>query len=356
MKHLLRRADLVSARKRLKRRKTFGVAAAATAVACLAVGSTAAWAGEHNRTSAHSSSPAARVSAASSDVTGNSSRRGQSHTRVKSTPKSTPTPTPSVIAPPPTAAPIAAPVPAPAPAPAPSPAAAAAIGTSALHTNIVSTTFWVGEIFDASLPDGSQMFSAYNSNWFASFGGCDGVSTGGGCGTEARTAANGFFPTQMTPKENPFYLDLPFDDVNDGTAFKERCQVVPWATADNAASGVNHCADSNYSYMKNHWVQLTGPSGSVCYGQVEDAGPSSGVLYHDANYVFGTADARPANTQFSGDSSQGAGADVSPSLTGCLGFADVNGDTDHVKWRFVDRSSVPAGPWLNVETSSKVSQ
>ena len=29
------------------------------------------------------------------------------------------------------------------------------------------------------------------------------------CTFEPRSAANDYFPTQMTPKQNPFYLDLP---------------------------------------------------------------------------------------------------------------------------------------------------
>lgn len=299
--------------------------------------------------------------------------------------------TPPVVAvPEPSAAPTpaAAPEPSTAPAPAAAPAAAAPAAPPAaapassaypLHTNVVSTTFWVGEIFDASLEDGSQVCSTYDGQWALNhtgvnmgttpstadgcagsvYGGCDGVSSGSGanftCATERRDASNGYFPTsQPTPLQNPFYLDLPYDDVNDSTAFKERCQVIPWAGADNAATGVDHCADSNYSYMKNRWVEMTGPNGSTCYGQIEDAGPSSGSLYHDANYVFGKSDARPANKQFSGDSSQGAGMDVSPALNGCLGFAELDGDSDHVSWRFVDREDVPAGPWLNVVTASGV--
>jgi hypothetical protein len=313
---------------------------------------------------------------------------------AKSTPKATATATPTKTAAPtqapaPTAAPVvpAAPVVA-APAPAPAPVLAAPVvnaggsGASSypMHTNIVSTTFWVGEIFNASLSDGSQVCSTYNGQWALShtgvnlgttpatadgcpgsiYGGCDGVSSGTGtnfaCTTERRDASNGYFPkSQPKPLQNPFYLDLPYDDVNDSTAFQERCKVIPWAAADNAATGVNHCADSNYSYMKNSWVKITGPNGSTCYGQIEDAGPSSGSLYHDSNYVFGTSNARPANTQFSGDSSQGAGMDVSPALNGCLGFASLDGDSDHVSWQFVDKASVPAGPWLNVVTTSGVS-
>jgi hypothetical protein len=253
-------------------------------------------------------------------------------------------------------------------------------GKYPVHTNIVATTFWVGEIFNASVSDGSQVCSTYDSQWAyrhtgvkpyltpstasacpgSSYGGCDGVSSGTTdatfvCTTERRTSANGYFPTkQPTPKQNPFYLDLPYDDVNDPTAFARRCTDIPWAAADNAATGVNNCANSNYSYMKNRWVQLTGPNGNVCYGQIEDAGPSSGSLYHDAGYVFGSTNARPANTQFSGDASQGAGMDVSPALNGCLGFADLDGDNDHVSWRFVD--SPPAGPWTKVVTTSGTAQ
>lgn len=258
-------------------------------------------------------------------------------------------------------------------------AAVPAAGIYPVHTNIVSTTFWVGEIFNASAADGSQVCSTYNRQWAfrhtgvnlgtvppsasacpgSIYGGCDGVSSGTvgsfTCSTEVRNAANGFFPQhQPPPKENPFYLDLPFDDVHDPIAFQQRCRVIPWAAAVNSAAGINHCADAGYSYMKNRWVKLTGPGGSVCYGQNEDAGPSSGTAYHDAAYVFGANDVRPANPDYSADVGQGAGLDVSPALNGCLGFAELNGTHDRVSWAFVDRGSVPAGPWLAVQTTSGV--
>jgi hypothetical protein len=247
-------------------------------------------------------------------------------------------------------------------------------GTYPMHTNIVSTTFWVGEIFDAKLADGSQVCSTYDSQWAlhwggvnmgtvpgsaddcggAVFGSCDGKSSGTGsafvCETEARTAANGYFPSSGTPLENPFYLDLPYDDVNDPIGFKERCDVIPWA----AQFPASNCDDPDFSYMKNHWVAITGPNGSTCYGQIEDAGPSTGSAYHDADYVFGSTDARPLNKEYSGDKTQGDGMDVSPALNGCLGFAELNGDDDHVDWRFVDEQDVPPGPWRTVVTTSGV--
>lgn len=217
-------------------------------------------------------------------------------------------------------------------------------GSYPWHTGIVATTFWVGEIFDPSAPDGSQVMSTYDADWMGSYGGCDGVTAGGACRTEPRTAANGYFPQRMTPRENPFYLDLPFDDVNDATAFAQRGQVVPWASQ---APYRDRIGDSSFSLMKNRWVRIR-KDDRVCYGQIQDAGPAN---YHDAGYVFGTGDERPASTKFNG-----AGMDVSPALNGCLGFADLDGDGDRVDWQFVDDADVPPGPWLTVVTTSGVRQ
>jgi hypothetical protein len=245
-------------------------------------------------------------------------------------PTETPTATPSA-----TAAPTTPPAP---------PAQSAPVDPYPWHTNIVSTTFWVGEIFDPNASDGSQVISTYDTNWFANFGGCDGVIVGGGCQTEARSAANGYFPVHMTPKQNPFYLDLPFDDVNNSAAYQQRGQVVPWAS-DPAYAGLVH--SPNASLMKNRWVELT-KSGQTCYGQIEDAGPGE---YDDVNYVFGTNDARPQNTRY-GD----AGLDVSPALNGCLKFAELNGDDDHLSWRFIDADQVPNGPWKTLVTTTPVEE
>ncbi|WP_375387198.1 hypothetical protein [uncultured Amnibacterium sp.] len=210
------------------------------------------------------------------------------------------------------------------------------------HTDIVSTTFWVGEIFDPNASDGSQVLSTYNSRWMKDYGGCDGKQSGGDCRTERRTAANDWFPTSMTPKENPFYLDLPFDDINDRTGLATRADVIPWAHEARYASILN---DRNQSLMKNRWVELRKGS-RTCFAQIEDAGPGQ---YHDAAYVFGHDDARPANQRYGG-----AGMDVSPAVNGCLGFAELDGDTDRVSWRFVDDEDVPSGPWTKVITRSGV--
>lgn len=210
------------------------------------------------------------------------------------------------------------------------------------HHDIPSTTFWVGEIFDSGAADGSQEISTYDSDWLGSYGGCDGVIAEGGCRTEARSAADDWFPTSMTPRENPFYLDLPYDDVNDETGFAVRDAVIPWADQEPYRS---HRGDRGFSYLKNRWVQLV-RGDRVCYGQIQDAGPGE---YHDAAYVFGADDARPVNTRYGG-----AGMDVSPALTGCLGFPELDGIASGISWRFIEASEVPEGPWTRIVTTSGV--
>lgn len=205
------------------------------------------------------------------------------------------------------------------------------------HTNIVATTFWVGEIFDPNAEDGSQMISTYDDNWYRNYGGCDGRWVGNDCRTERRVASNGYFPRTMTPRQNPFYLDLPFDDVNDRTGRATRSTVVPWIRARPWLS----LARRGESVMKNRWVKIT-RKGRTCYGQIQDAGPGT---YHDAKYVFGRGDRRPANKRYNN-----AGMDVSPALNGCLNFSSLNGDEDKVNWRFVDAVDVPPGPWTRIVT------
>lgn len=209
------------------------------------------------------------------------------------------------------------------------------------HTGIVAATFWVGEVFDPNAPDGSQEFSTYDSQWMRSYGGCDGVVTSR-CETERRVETNGYAPTAMTPLENPFYLDLPYDDIHNDAAFRERAAVIPWA---NDPKHAGKGADPLFSFLKNRWVKIRKDS-RVCYGQIQDAGPGQ---YQDRAYVFGSTDARPANSKFNG-----AGLDVSPALNGCLNLSALEGLADKVDWQFVDEADVPNGPWKRLVTTSQV--
>lgn len=245
-----------------------------------------------------------------------------------------------------------------------------------LHTKINATTFWIGEQFQAT-SDGSQLCSAYDSQWQYSYfrlktsttavvgckgaptGGCDAVlkNPNGRCdGSNSvgslRTPANGYFPTDL-PRiyENPFYLDLPYDDYNesdsvDTTGYASRCKDIPWANNPDYAG---NCTNKAFSYMKNHFVKIMA-NNKTCYGQIEDAGPADdgngNNNYADANYVFGTNDARPYNKSYNS-----AGMDISPALNACLG-GQFNNDLT-VSWQFVDIADVPAGPWKTIVTTTK---
>jgi hypothetical protein len=253
----------------------------------------------------------------------------------KSDPAPTPVPAPAPTPPPtpvPTepAQPSVTPNPSSSPAaPMPPPTESPATNGYPWHTNITATVFWVGEpVGNGSSEDNA--ISAYDDYWEKNYGGFDDYSY-------VRKAANNYFPTNITPKQNPFYLDLPFDDINDKTAYQWRTNI-PWYT-DNTSQ--------NYSYMKNQWVRIRKGT-AVCYGQIEDAGP---YVYHDANYVFGSDDARPQSKQ-----ANNAGLDVSPALRDCLGFNGLNNDENKVDWQFVKASDVPAGPWKVLVTTQQVNQ
>lgn len=198
--------------------------------------------------------------------------------------------------------------------------------TYPLHTNITATVFWVGE----PVGDGSSennAISAWDDEWQKHFGCFD--------NPEKR---NGYFPTGCTPKENPFYLDLPYNDFADeGDRRPNAFQTIPWAKEKTWGA--------EESLMKNQWVKII-RNGIICYGQIEDAGP---YAYDDAQYVFGTHDERPKNTKASS-----AGMDVSPALRDCLKFQGLNNDENKVSWQFVKESEVPTGPWKQLVTTSQI--
>lgn len=198
--------------------------------------------------------------------------------------------------------------------------------THPTHTNITATVFWVGEPIGNGSSENNAV-SAWDDAWQKHFGCFD--------NPEKRT---GYFPTGCTPKENPFYLDLPYNDfTNDGDRKPTALQIVPWAK--EKAWGENE------SLMKNRWVKITKGS-ETCYGQLQDAGPYE---YDDARYVFGTKDERPKSTE-----ANNAGMDVSPALRDCLKFEGINNDENTVSWQFVKERDVPTGPWKQIVTTRQI--
>ncbi len=207
-----------------------------------------------------------------------------------------------------------------------------------VHTRITATVFWIGE------PQGngsseSNAISAWDDSWLAHYGGVDDPS-------RLRRAADGYLPAGVTPKENPFYVDLPYNDFDDnGDPRLGRLRVVPWARQYTSQLAFFAKRQRPFSVLKNRWVKLR-REGKVCYAQWEDSGP---YLYDDAAYVFGVNDRRPRSRL-----AANAGIDVSPAVRDCLAFRGLNNDENTLAWQFVDATRVPPGPWQRVVTTRQV--
>ena len=195
---------------------------------------------------------------------------------------------------------------------------------SGIHKNITATVFWVGEPQGGGSSEDNAV-SAWDDAWQTNYGGFDDYQN-----------RNGYYPAQFIPKENPFYLDLPYNDFDDeGNRKANAYEVIPWAHSKEWAA--------NESMMKNQWVKIT-KNNIVCYGQIEDAGPYE---YDDYEYVFGN---KPPKTNLANK----AGMDISPALRDCLGFKGINNDENKVDWQFVSFSEVPDGPWKEIITTSQI--
>ena len=177
---------------------------------------------------------------------------------------------------------------------------------------IVTTVFWVGERPTAGNPVPNTA-SSWDMNWTRSFGGYDDPNPGN---------RDGWLPRRFVPRQNPFYIALPYNDVTLLRTKDSAKRVIPWFGESFYREG--------RTVLKGRWIAIR-RGDRVCYGQWEDCGPFE---TDDWEYVFG--DRRP-NTRGNG----GAGLDVSPAIRDYLGFR-WNATCD---WRFVDWSEVPDGPW-----------
>jgi hypothetical protein len=180
------------------------------------------------------------------------------------------------------------------------------------HAQIVTTVFWIGESPSGNNPVPNRS-SAWDTNWARNFGGSDRPEAG-----ERR----GFIPARFVPRQNPFYLALPFNDVSGGRTKPESYKTIPWFREAFEKSG--------QSVLKGRWVAIR-KGNRICYAQWEDVGPFRSDHWE---YVFGGDRPRP-------NLNRGAGLDVSPAIRDYLQL----GDTDVTDWRFVDFQEIPPGPW-----------
>ena len=180
----------------------------------------------------------------------------------------------------------------------------------------MTTLFWVGEPSDADNGFIPNDVSYWDKDWQLNYGGVDDPDN-----------RIGFWPAGFRPKENPFYVALPYGEfeLTRGHDLRRDAKDIPWYRHDVAP------------LLKNHWVEIKFGD-RTCYAQWEDVGPSE---VDDFDYVFGAAN--PRNTF-----GLKAGLDVSPAVWHYLGMDD----NEVSAWRFAEVADVPSGPWTEVVTTS----
>ncbi len=187
------------------------------------------------------------------------------------------------------------------------------------RTNITATVFWIGEQPTQNNPTPNHK-SSWDQAWATNFGGYDDPDPSA---RVANHATNDFRPKRFTPQLNPFYVALPYNDVQGWGRHKpEAAKVIPWFARMRPEPGK--------TVLKGRWVQIYNGKRS-CYAQWEDCGP---WVTDDWEYVF--LGKRPKNT-----SNKSAGIDISPSVRDYLNLQ--SGQQCH--WRFVEDAQVPYGPW-----------
>jgi hypothetical protein len=176
-----------------------------------------------------------------------------------------------------------------------------------------TTLFWVGE---KPGPDNGYIGnegSYWDPDWVRHFGGVD-----------SPRHRDGYFPARFTPNENPFYVALPFAEVDRDGKLKAIAKRIPGF------------GGTQTPLTKNRWIEIR-YKGKSCYAQWQDVGPFG---EDDFDWVFGDA-VRPKNQR-----GEKAGLDVSPAVAAYLGIKD----NDITEWRFVSESTVPEGPWRKIVT------
>ncbi|EDY17465.1 hypothetical protein CfE428DRAFT_4982 [Chthoniobacter flavus Ellin428] len=178
-------------------------------------------------------------------------------------------------------------------------------------TNVVSTVFWIGS---AEKGEDDHGASAWDPKWKMHYGGFDDPDP---------QKRHHFIPVGFIPRQNPFYIALPYNDVAEGVTKPEAKVVIPWFQDAFVEEGKSVCRD--------RWLAIRNSAGKVCYAQWSDCGPFGSDQWQ---YVFGNEKPKP-------NLNSGAGLNVSPAVREYL---QLQG-TDVVDWKFMETKDVPNGPW-----------
>lgn len=178
---------------------------------------------------------------------------------------------------------------------------------------IMATIFWVGEQPTPRNPTPNDA-SSWDPKWQETFGGIDRPGN-----------RKGYLPSAFVPKQSPFYIALPYNDLApQGGHQPEASKVIPWFWKKHQGPTKSVC--------HGKWVAIH-REGRICYAQWRDAGP---YTTDDWRYVFEGARPKP-------NPNGNAGIDVSPAVRDYIKL----GGNYRVDWKFVEDFEVPDGPWKN---------
>jgi hypothetical protein len=184
---------------------------------------------------------------------------------------------------------------------------------------ITATVFWVGEKASERNPTPNDS-SSWDPNWEINFGGVDHPA-----------GRLDYRPAGFTPRLNPFYIALPYNDLApDGVHYPEAKKVIPWFWRSYRGSWTSVC--------KGRWIAIHS-RGKVCYAQWEDCGPFN---TDDWQYVFQGHRPKP-------NRNGNAGIDISPAVRDYLGIRSGY----KVSWKFIESHEVPVGPWAALRLNSE---
>ncbi len=181
------------------------------------------------------------------------------------------------------------------------------------RVGIVTTTFWVGEKPTQNNPVPNHQ-SSWDTNWADNYGGTDTPD-------ESKRTSE-FIPASFKPRQNPFYIALPYNDKTTNGHKSEAAKVIPWFK--------DEFESPHQSVCKGRWIAIRFED-KIAYAQWEDVGPFRTDHWE---YVFGDERPKP-------NLNKGAGLDVSPAVRDYLGMQS----SDVTDWKFVDFDEVPPGPW-----------
>ena len=111
---------------------------------------------------------------------------------------------------------------------------------------IVTTVFWIGERPTANNPVPNYK-SSWDGRWAKNYGGFDNPDP---------SQRRNYIPARFIPRQNPFYVALPYNDVTRGTTKPEARRAIPWFKQAFERPGK--------SVLKGRWVAIK-RGNKICY-------------------------------------------------------------------------------------------